>query len=52
MDGIPDGAAASQVSVEPPHGNAEITLDFDANGSLLGIEVLGAAAVLPPAALA
>lgn len=51
VDSIPDGAATAQVSVQPPVGEAEITLDFDADGSLLGIEVLGAARVLPPAVL-
>lgn len=44
---IADGAAVSQVPVEAPGGEADLTLDFDASGHLLGIEVIGARAALP-----
>ena len=40
----------SQVhSIVPPCGNGEIILDFNAEGRFIGIEILGAQAVLPGA---
>ncbi|MFI1950993.1 DUF2283 domain-containing protein [Streptomyces xinghaiensis] len=44
---IADGAAVRQVTVEAPGGKADLNLDFDASGHLLGIEVIGARAALP-----
>ncbi|MBV7697075.1 DUF2283 domain-containing protein [Streptomyces sp. TRM70350] len=44
---IADGAAVRQVAVETPGGEADLTLDFDQSGRLLGIEVIGARAALP-----
>ncbi|MCH0540407.1 DUF2283 domain-containing protein [Streptomyces sp. MUM 203J] len=52
VPGIEDGAAVSQVTVGAPGVEAELTLDFDASGQLLGIEVLGARAALPAELLA
>lgn len=50
---IGPGEAARQIhSIRAPGGAGEIILDFDADGRLLGIEVLGAAAVLRPELLA
>lgn len=51
VDAISPGEAVSQVAVEPPNGNADVSLDFDGNGRLLGIEVIGAEAVLSPSVL-
>ncbi|WP_204577190.1 DUF2283 domain-containing protein [Clavibacter michiganensis] len=48
-----DGAAATTIhSIMTPGGRGEVALDFDADGRLLGIEVLHASAVLPAAVLA
>ncbi|GGR39643.1 DUF2283 domain-containing protein [Streptomyces roseolus] len=44
---IADGAAVQQVTVEVPGGAADLHLDFDASGRLLGVEVVGARAALP-----
>ncbi|MGW4050694.1 DUF2283 domain-containing protein [Streptomyces sp. NPDC004779] len=44
---IADGAAVRQVTVDAPGGAADLNLDFDASGRLLGIEVIGARAALP-----
>ncbi|NED07316.1 DUF2283 domain-containing protein [Streptomyces sp. SID6648] len=44
---IADGAAVRQVTVETPGGGADLNLDFDEAGLLLGIEVVGAHAGLP-----
>ena len=50
---IGDGEAATAAhSISTPGGRGEVTLDFDADGRLLGIEVLRASAVLPAAVLA
>lgn len=44
---IEPGEATSQVSfIETPNGESLVTLDFDANGYLLGIEVLFASLAL------
>ena len=52
-DRIQDGEAAIQLhSIETPGGKGEVTLDFDRNGKLLGMEILGAAQVLHPEVLA
>ncbi|OUE20850.1 hypothetical protein BFL34_01668 [Clavibacter michiganensis] len=48
-----DGEAATTIhSIVTPGDRGEVALDFDADGRLLGIEVLGASAVLPVAVLA
>jgi uncharacterized protein YuzE len=50
---IGDGESASTIhSIMTPGDGGEIALDFDADGRLLGIEVLHASAVLPAAVLA
>jgi len=50
---IGDGEVASQIhSLLTPGDRGEVALDFDADGRLLGIEVLRASAVLPAAVLA
>ncbi|MEI5033426.1 DUF2283 domain-containing protein [Streptomyces sp. S1A(2023)] len=47
VEHIADGAAVRQVTVETPGGGADLNLDFDEAGRLLGIEVVGAQAGLP-----
>lgn len=43
------GEAAQQSDIIPaPGGVGSLILDFDVDGRLLGVEVLGARAVLPP----
>jgi uncharacterized protein YuzE len=50
---IADGESATQIhSIMTPGDRGEVALDFDADGRLLGIEVLHASAVLPAAVLA
>lgn len=50
---IAPGEAARQVSfVEAPGSESMVTLDFDANGYLLGIEILFASRTLRPEVLA
>ncbi|MBP2456906.1 uncharacterized protein YuzE [Clavibacter michiganensis] len=50
---VGDGEAATTIhSITTPDDRGEVALDFDADGRLLGIEVLGASAVLPAAVLA
>ncbi|WP_406353637.1 DUF2283 domain-containing protein [Streptomyces sp. NBC_01635] len=44
---IPDGAAVRQVTVEGLAAEAEVVLDVDEAGRLLGFEVIGARAGLP-----
>ncbi|GAB2833760.1 hypothetical protein GCM10027073_72700 [Streptomyces chlorus] len=44
---IPDGAAVRQVPVEGLAAEAEVVLDVDGAGRLLGFEVIGARAGLP-----
>ncbi|OUE24170.1 DUF2283 domain-containing protein [Clavibacter michiganensis] len=52
-DPIAPGEVASQIhSLVTPGDRGEVALDFDADGRLLGIEVLHASAVLPAAVLA
>ncbi|MFE6700546.1 DUF2283 domain-containing protein [Streptomyces sp. NPDC057718] len=43
---IADGAAVRQFTLDSP-GGADLNLDFDKAGRLLGIEVVGARAGLP-----
>lgn len=45
MDGIASGSVARTVPLD--HRGAMINLDFDANGRVVGVEILGAAAALP-----
>ncbi|WP_432925830.1 DUF2283 domain-containing protein [Microbispora sp. CA-135349] len=52
VDRIDDGEAETQIQVEAPELRGEIVLDLDRNGTLLGIEVLGASYVLRPEVLA
>lgn len=53
VDDIAAGAAVQQVSeIASPNGDAEIVLDFDDAGHLLGIEVLGASNALAPETVA
>lgn len=44
---VPPGGAVRQVPVEGPWTDAEAFLDLDADGRLLGIEVIGARRALP-----
>lgn len=53
VDEIADGAVTQQLhSLATPGELGEVTLDFDENGRLLGVEVLGATKVLPKEVLA
>lgn len=48
-DDVEPGRAVSTVNaIGVPNGAGEINLDFDAAGRLLGVEVLGASALLAP----
>ncbi|MFF5958744.1 DUF2283 domain-containing protein [Streptomyces luteogriseus] len=44
---IADGAAVRQIPVDGVGADAEVFLDVDASGRLLGIEVVGAGGALP-----
>lgn len=44
-DDVADGSAVENVVVERP-GRGDIVLDFDADGRLLGVEVIGATELL------
>jgi uncharacterized protein YuzE len=44
-DDVADGTAVENVVVERP-GRGDIVLDFDADGRLLGVEVIGATELL------
>lgn len=44
---IADGAAVRQLPVDGVGADAEVFLDLDAAGRLLGIEVIGAGGALP-----
>ncbi|MFF7308764.1 DUF2283 domain-containing protein [Streptomyces sp. NPDC008137] len=48
---IPDGAAVRQIPVTGIGADAQVLLDVDASGRLLGIEVIGAEGALPAEAL-
>jgi uncharacterized protein YuzE len=48
---IPDSSAIENVVVERP-GQGDIALDFDADGRLLGVEVIGARELLSADVLA
>jgi uncharacterized protein YuzE len=53
VEAIGDGEAATQIhSIGTPGDRGEVALDFDADGRLLGVEVLNASAVLPAEVLA
>jgi uncharacterized protein YuzE len=45
---IEPGGVKMTYTCDPIETNAEINLDFDASGRLIGIEVLGASRTLPP----
>lgn len=47
---VADGTAVENVVIERP-GRGDIVLDFDADGRLLGIEVIGATELLRTAVL-
>ncbi|WP_063035807.1 DUF2283 domain-containing protein [Nocardia grenadensis] len=47
----PIGAGEAVRQQNIPIDNAEVVLDFDVDGRLLGIEIIGAGAVLPAQAL-
>lgn len=49
-DEIASGAAVENLVVDRS-GKGEIVLDFDARGHLLGVEIIGAGALLDPTAL-
>jgi uncharacterized protein YuzE len=46
IEDIADGTAVENLVVERP-GRGDIVLDFDANGHLLGVEIIGATELLP-----
>ncbi|WP_461171181.1 DUF2283 domain-containing protein [Arthrobacter sp. Z1-15] len=47
-DAILPGQSAEQIhSIVTPGDNGEVTIDFDVNGTMLGIEILHAKVVLP-----
>lgn len=48
VDEIARGEVAASRVAAIPLENASLTVDFDANGRVLGIEVLGASRVLRP----
>jgi uncharacterized protein YuzE len=50
-DNVAEGSAVENVVIERP-GRGDIVLDFDADGHLLGIEVIGATELLCAAVLA
>jgi uncharacterized protein YuzE len=50
-DDVADGAAVENVVIERP-GQGDVVLDFDADGRLLGVELIGARELLRPAAVA
>lgn len=50
---IEDGEAVVQIpEIYPPDGRGEIILDLDAEGYVIGVEILGASALLRPEVLA
>jgi len=48
----PGRAQTQHHSIATPDERGELILDYDAAGCLIGVEVLGASAVLPPDVLA
>jgi uncharacterized protein YuzE len=48
---IAPGEVAVTIPAETPAGEGYIFLDFDKNGKLLGIEILGAQTILPQSIL-
>ncbi|MCW1249955.1 DUF2283 domain-containing protein [Acaricomes phytoseiuli] len=53
VDDIAEGSSSQQIhSIMTPGNQGDITLDFDSDGRLLGIEVLNAQDVLPSALIA
>jgi uncharacterized protein YuzE len=50
LEDIAEGSAVENVVVERP-GLGDIVLDFDADGRLLGVEVIGATTLLPTTVL-
>lgn len=50
LEDIVDGTAVENVVVERP-GRGDIVLDFDTDGRLLGVEIVGATALLRTTAL-
>ncbi|MFD0888139.1 DUF2283 domain-containing protein [Streptosporangium algeriense] len=52
VEEIAPGEAKTQILVEHPALRGEVILDLDEYGRLLGVEVIGASAVLSPETLA
>ncbi|PCE13952.1 hypothetical protein AUC47_04700 [Microbacterium sp. SZ1] len=49
---IADGEAIVQIpEIHPPNGRGEIILDFDAQGRVIGVEILAASVLLRPEVL-
>ncbi|TQS41034.1 DUF2283 domain-containing protein [Cryptosporangium phraense] len=44
-DDVKDGEAVEQVVIDRP-GRGDVVLDFDVDGHLLGVEIIGAAGLL------
>lgn len=51
VEEIAPGEAKTQILVEDPELRGEVILDLDEHGRLLGIEVIGASAILSPETL-
>ncbi|MFJ4225258.1 DUF2283 domain-containing protein [Microbacterium sp. NPDC089695] len=50
---VEDGEAVAQIpEIYPPGGRGEIILDLDAEGHVIGMEILGASVLLRPDVLA
>jgi uncharacterized protein YuzE len=50
-DDVADGSAVENLVIERS-GRGDIVLDFDADGRLLGVEIIGATGLLRPTAVA
>lgn len=48
-DEIPLGGVATTVAVDPADINGQVNIDLDADGRIIGIEVLDASRLLPQA---
>jgi uncharacterized protein YuzE len=52
FDDVAEASLAQRASGATPFGGSYVDLEYDADGYLIGIEVLGAAQTLPPDVLA